>query len=195
MRSLASVRRARERERQRLHHGEQEQIKVVREVVVPETITVQELSNRMAERAADVIKSLMRMGVMATINQVIDGDTAELLVTEFGHRLRRVSEADVEVGSARRGGPARSTRAEGAGGHRHGPCRPRQDLAARRAARDRCRRRRSRRHHPAHRRLSGHAAERQADHLYRYAGPSGLYCDARTRRQCHRHRRAGRRRR
>ena len=98
MRSLASVRRARERERQRLHHGEQEQIKVVREVVVPETITVQELSNRMAERAADVIKSLMRMGVMATINQAIDGDTAELLVTEFGHRLRRVSEADVEVG-------------------------------------------------------------------------------------------------
>jgi translation initiation factor IF-2 len=98
MRSLASVRRARERERLRLHHGEQEQIKVVREVVVPETITVQELANRMAERAADVIKSLMRMGVMATINQVIDADTAELIVTEFGHRLRRVSEADVEIG-------------------------------------------------------------------------------------------------
>jgi translation initiation factor IF-2 len=98
MRSLASVRRARDRERQRLHHGDQEQIKVVREVVVPETITVQELANRMAERAADVIKSLMRMGVMATINQVIDADTAELIVTEFGHRLRRVSEADVEIG-------------------------------------------------------------------------------------------------
>src|SRR5947207_1342233 len=98
MRSLASVRRARERERQRLHHGEQEQIKVVREVVVPETITVQELANRMAERAADVIKALMRMGVMATINQVVDADTAELIVTEFGHRLRRVSEADVEIG-------------------------------------------------------------------------------------------------
>src|SRR5438067_43718 len=98
MRSLASVRRARERERQRLHHGEQEQIKVVREVVVPETITVQELANRMAERAADVIKALMRMGIMATINQVVDADTAELIVTEFGHRLRRVSEADVEVG-------------------------------------------------------------------------------------------------
>jgi len=98
MRSLASVRRARERERQRLHLGEQEQIKVLREVVVPETITVQELANRMAERAADVIKALMRMGVMATINQVIDADTAELIVTEFGHRLRRVSEADVEIG-------------------------------------------------------------------------------------------------
>jgi translation initiation factor IF-2 len=98
MRSLASVRRARERERQRLHQGESEQIKVVREVVVPETITVQELANRMAERGADVIKALMRMGVMATINQAIDADTAELIVNEFGHHLRRVSEADVEVG-------------------------------------------------------------------------------------------------
>jgi len=98
VRSLASVRRARERERQRLHHGDQEQIKVVREVVIPEAITVQELANRMAERAADVIKSLMRMGVMATINQIVDADTAELIVTEFGHRLRRVSEADVEIG-------------------------------------------------------------------------------------------------
>ena len=98
VRSLASVRRARERERQRLHQGEPEQIKVVREVVIPETITVQELANRMAERGADVIKALMRMGVMATINQIIDADTAELIVTEFGHRLRRVSEADVEVG-------------------------------------------------------------------------------------------------
>src|SRR5262249_49198119 len=86
VRSLASVRRARERERQRLHLGDQEQIKVLREVVVPETITVQELANRMAERAADVIKALMRMGVMATINQVIDADTAELIVTQFGHR-------------------------------------------------------------------------------------------------------------
>jgi translation initiation factor IF-2 len=98
MRSLAAVRRARERERQRLHLGEQEQIKVVREVVLPETITVQELASRMAERGTDVIKALMRMGVMATINQVIDADTAELVVNEFGHRLRRVSEADVEVG-------------------------------------------------------------------------------------------------
>ena len=98
MRSLASVRRARERERLRLHQGEQEQVKVVREVVIPETITVQELSNRMAERGVDVIKALMRIGVMATINQIIDADTAELVVTEFGHRLRRVSEADVEVG-------------------------------------------------------------------------------------------------
>src|SRR5215468_11549793 len=91
MRSLASVRRARERERQRLHLGEPEQVKVVREVVIPETITVQELANRMAERSADVIKALMKNGVMATINQPLDADTAELLVGEFGHRVRRVS--------------------------------------------------------------------------------------------------------
>ncbi|HYM03252.1 MAG TPA: translation initiation factor IF-2, partial [Stellaceae bacterium] len=98
MRSLASVRRAREREKQRLLQAAQEPTKIVRDVVVPETITVQELANRMAERGADVIKALMRMGVMATINQVIDADTAELLVSEFGHKLKRVSESDVEIG-------------------------------------------------------------------------------------------------
>ena len=96
-RSLASVRRARERERLRLM-SRQETQKVTRDVILPEVITVQELANRMAERGADVIKALMRMGVMATINQTIDADTAELVVAEFGHRARRVSEADVEIG-------------------------------------------------------------------------------------------------
>ena len=96
-RSLAAVRRARERERLRMM-GRQETQKITRDVILPEVITVQELANRMAERGADVIKSLMRMGVMATINQTIDADTAELVVTEFGHRIRRVSEADVELG-------------------------------------------------------------------------------------------------
>jgi translation initiation factor IF-2 len=70
----------------------------VREVVLPETITVSELANRMAVRGADVIKQLMKMGVMATINQVIDVDTAEILVGEFGHQAKRVSDADVEIG-------------------------------------------------------------------------------------------------
>jgi len=97
-RSLASVKRHREREKQRALQMLQEQTKIVRDVVVPEAITVQELANRMAERGADVIKALMKMGVMATINQTIDADTAELVVTEFGHRLKRVSEADVEAG-------------------------------------------------------------------------------------------------
>jgi translation initiation factor IF-2 len=96
-RSLASVRRHRERERMRMH-GEVEQAKIVREVIIPETITVQELANRMAERGVDVVKQLMRMGVMATVNQTIDADTAELVVGEFGHRFRRVAESDVEIG-------------------------------------------------------------------------------------------------
>ena len=95
VRSLASVRRQREKMRQ---HQIQEPIKIVRDVVIPETITVQELAQRMAERGTDVIKSLMRIGVMATLNQVIDADTAELVVTEFGHNLKRVAEADVEIG-------------------------------------------------------------------------------------------------
>jgi translation initiation factor IF-2 len=97
MRSLAAVRRAREKER-RSHSGDDEQMKVVRDVVLPETITVQELAQRMAERSGDVVKALMRMGVMATITQSIDADTAELIVTEFGHRMRRVAESDVELG-------------------------------------------------------------------------------------------------
>jgi len=97
MRSLAAVRRAREKER-RHQSGDDEQMKVVRDVVLPETITVQELAQRMAERSGDVVKALMRMGVMATITQSIDADTAELVITEFGHRVRRVAESDVELG-------------------------------------------------------------------------------------------------
>ena len=95
-RSLAAVKRARERERQKMMQKGAE--KVVRDVIIPETITVQELANRMAARGGDVIKCLMRMGVMATINQTIDPDTAELVVAEFGHNVKRVSEADVLVG-------------------------------------------------------------------------------------------------
>ncbi len=97
-RSLAAVRRAREKEKQKRRLASQESQKIYREVVIPETITVQELANRMTERGTDVIKALMRMGVMATINQTVDPDTAELVVTEFGHTPKRVSEADVEVG-------------------------------------------------------------------------------------------------
>src|SRR5579875_2765154 len=100
VRSLASVRRQRERERRQaeLERLRSDQVKVVREVVLPETITVQELANRIAVRAADVIKALMKLGVMATITQTIDADTAELVVQEFGHRVKRISEADVELG-------------------------------------------------------------------------------------------------
>ncbi len=97
-RSLASVRRAREREKQKLRQQQAEAQKIVRDVTIPETITVQELANRMAERGADVVKTLMKMDVMATITQSIDGDTAELVVAEFGHHVKRVSDADVELG-------------------------------------------------------------------------------------------------
>ncbi len=98
-RSLASVRRQREKLKQMMDLRQSQMPgRVVREVVVPETITVQELANRMAERGGEVVKSLMKMGIMATINQVIDADTAELVVEEFGHRAKRVSAADVELG-------------------------------------------------------------------------------------------------
>jgi translation initiation factor IF-2 len=95
-RSLAAVKRARERER--LKQLQKSSEKIVREVIIPETIAVQELANRMAERSADVIKCLMRNGIMATINQVVDADTAELVVSEFGHTAKRVADSDVEIG-------------------------------------------------------------------------------------------------
>ncbi|HEU4809900.1 MAG TPA: translation initiation factor IF-2 [Sphingomicrobium sp.] len=96
-RSLAALRRAREKEKR--HHQEAGPAqKQVRDVVVPEAITVQELANRMAERGADLVKALFKMGMPVTLTQTIDQDTAELLVTEFGHTIKRVSEADVEIG-------------------------------------------------------------------------------------------------
>ena len=100
VRSLSSVRRQRERERRQveLELLRADGLKVVRDVVLPETITVGELANRMAARGADVIKSLMKMGVMATLTEAIDADTAELIVQEFGHRVRRVADSDVEQG-------------------------------------------------------------------------------------------------
>ena len=98
MRSLASVRRAREREREKRKGGTQEQARAAREVVIPDVITVAELANRMAIRGAEIIKFLMRQGVMLKSGDVIDNDTAELVATEFGHTVRRVSEADVEEG-------------------------------------------------------------------------------------------------
>jgi translation initiation factor IF-2 len=97
-RSLASLRRRREREKLRQAGVVQQRDKVMREVIIPEVITIQELANRMTERAVDVIKLLMAQGAMHKINDVIDADTAELLVQEFGHTPKRVSEADVEEG-------------------------------------------------------------------------------------------------
>jgi len=96
-RSLASIRRRRERERARTaQQGPRE--KIQREVTIPETITIQELANRMAERAVDVIKLLMKQGQLVKANDVIDADMAQLIVEEMGHTARRVAEADVEEG-------------------------------------------------------------------------------------------------
>lgn len=94
MRSLASVKRQREKAKRGDNSGQQE--KVMREVILPETISVQDLANRMSERVVDVIKELMKMGTMATASQMIDADTAELVAQELGHRVKRVSDSDVE---------------------------------------------------------------------------------------------------
>ena len=94
-RSLASIKRARAKAK-RASGGDQQREKQYREVRLPEVITVQELANRMSERAADVIKTLMKMDMMVTANETIDADTAELVAEEMGHTVRRVTEADVE---------------------------------------------------------------------------------------------------
>ena len=94
--SMAAMRRKQERARQKAMGSSAEREKIVREVQLPEAITVSELANRMAERSAEVVKSLMKMGMMVTQNQTIDADTAELIIEEFGHKVVRVSDSDVE---------------------------------------------------------------------------------------------------
>jgi len=96
-RSLAALKRAREKEHRRHLGGGAPREKQVRDVVVPDAITVQELANRMAEKGADLVKSLFKMGMPVTVNQTIDQDTAELLVTEFGHNITRVSDSDIDL--------------------------------------------------------------------------------------------------
>src|SRR5690606_25847639 len=95
-RSMAAMKRRQEREKRKIKGGMGEREKIVRDVQVPDAITVQELANRMAERAAAVVKALMQNGIMATQNQTIDHEVASLIVEEFGHRVVRVSASDVE---------------------------------------------------------------------------------------------------
>ncbi len=97
-RSLASVRRKREKQQRQLHGFTPTQEKIVRDVVIPEAITVQELANRMAERAVDVIRLLMKDGQLVKITDVLDADTAQIVTEEMGHNVRRVAAADVEEG-------------------------------------------------------------------------------------------------
>ncbi|MRU15588.1 translation initiation factor IF-2 [Roseovarius sp. A21] len=94
--SLAAMKRKQERARQKAMGGGEQREKVVRDVQLPEAIVVSELANRMAERVGDVVKALMNNGMMVTQNQTIDADTAELIIEEFGHRVVRVSDSDVE---------------------------------------------------------------------------------------------------
>ncbi|MGE0611781.1 MAG: translation initiation factor IF-2 [Hyphomicrobiales bacterium] len=97
-RSLASLRRRQERQKKQLAAHLDAGKKIAREVIVPEVITIQELANRMAERAVDVIKFMMAQGQMLKINDPVDADTAQIIAEEFGHTVKRVSEADVEEG-------------------------------------------------------------------------------------------------
>ena len=97
-RSLASVRRKREKQQRQAHGFTPTQEKIARDVVIPEAITVQELANRMAERAVDVIRLLMKDGQLVKITDVLDADTAQIVAEELGHHVRRVAAADVEEG-------------------------------------------------------------------------------------------------
>ncbi len=130
-RSMAAMKRRQERDKRRMS-GSAERERVVREVQVPDAITVQELANRMAERVAAVVKTLMQNGIMATQNQTIDADTAALIVEEFGHRVVRAlgvgRRGRDRAGLRRRRRQARAARPDR---DDHGPRRPRQDLAAR----------------------------------------------------------------
>ena len=97
LRSIASIKRAREKQRRSSDNKiTNEAEKKQKEVIIPEVITVQELANKMAVRSQDLVKELMKMGMMITATKSIDADTAELLVGEFGYIAKRVSESDVE---------------------------------------------------------------------------------------------------
>ncbi len=100
-RSLAALKRAREKEKRAHFAGKsQPREKQVRDVIVPESITIQELANRMAEKGSDLVKALFKLGMPVTITETIDQDTAELLVEDFGHKILRVSDADIDIDHA-----------------------------------------------------------------------------------------------
>ena len=107
-RSVAAFRRRTERLKKQAQGFTKPTEKMTREIVIPEAITIQELSNRMAERAVDIIKLLMKQGQMHTINDVIDADTAQIIAEEMGHKVKRVSEADVVEGLDIQDDPAES---------------------------------------------------------------------------------------
>ncbi len=127
-RSVAAFRRR--VQRLKGHAAGEPKEKLIREVTIPETITIQELANRMSERAVDVIRLLMKQGQMVKITDVIDADTAQLVAEELGHTVRRVAESDVEEGLFDVAGRSSGIGAARPDRDHHGPRRPRQDLAA-----------------------------------------------------------------
>ena len=135
-RSVASFRRR--TQRMTGHRDTETKEKLTREVIIPETITIAELANRMSERGVDVIKLMMKQGHMAKITDTIDADTAQLLAEELGHTVRRVAESDVEEGLFDAADDRGDARATSGGRDHHGPRRPRQDLASRRDPADQC---------------------------------------------------------
>ena len=96
-RSFASIKRAREKARRALGHDQSQEVeKQIKEVILPEVITVADLASRMAERSTEVVRAFMKLGMIVNVNQTIDADTAELIIHEFGHKIKRVTEADIE---------------------------------------------------------------------------------------------------
>ena len=166
--------------------------RVQHEVAIGETITVAELAQRMAVKSSEVIKTMLNMGVMATINQPVDQDTAVLVVEEMGHVAKMLKADQVEEALQAGMETSDEVAAAPAGRDDHGPRRPRQDIAARLHPPHQGRGGRGGRHHAAHRRLPCRDAARR-DHVPRHAGPRGIHRDARARRPGHGHRRAGRR--
>ena len=126
---------------------------IVRDVTVPETISVADLAHKMSVKAAEVIKVLMKMGSMVTINQVLDQETAMIVVEEMGHKAKpaKLDEPDAMLAEAEAANVVAEPRA--AGGHGDGPRRPRQDVAARHHPPHPRGERRGGRHHAAHRRV------------------------------------------
>ena len=166
---------------------------VVRDVSVPETITVAELAHKMSVKATEVIKALMKLGQMVTINQMLDQETAMIVVEEMGHKAQAAKLDDpgfAAGGIARRIGGRIAAAA--AGGDGDGSRRSRQDVVARHDPPHARGERRSGRHHAAHRRVPRRNREGR-HHVPRHARPRSLHGDARARRQGHRHGGPGRR--
>ena len=186
-RSIASFRRR--TQRLKGHASNEPKEKLIREVTIPEAIAIQELANRMSERAVDVVRLLMKQGAMHKITDVIDADTAQLIAEEMGHTVKRVAASDVEEGlfdivDNSTDTEPRSPVVTVMGHVDHGKTSLLDALAPRQRGVGR-----GRRHYPAYRCLSGDlAGERQEDHLHRHPRPRRLHRDARARRQGDRHR-------